>query len=53
MLFKKGTLSFSGCSSDISSSYLSVQVKCGACYITGQWGEFRIKYKKPKPNPNP
>ena len=32
------------CLSDIPSLYFfSVSLKFGACYITGQWGEFKIK----------
>ena len=35
-----------GCSSDIASSFFSVQVKSGACYITGQWGRVQSKMKE-------
>ena len=35
-----------GCSSNISSSYFSVQQKSRACYITGQWGRVRNKIKQ-------
>ena len=30
----------------------SVQVKSGACYITGQWGSAQNKKNKPNPNTN-
>ena len=29
-----------------SSSYFSVKVKSGACYITGQWGRAQNKIKE-------
>ena len=41
-----------GCSYDISSIYFFVQVKSGACYITGHWGWVQNK-NKPTPTLNP
>ena len=34
------------CLSDIGSSFFAVQVKPGACYITGQWGRVHNKVKE-------
>ena len=36
---------YRGYLSDISSSYFSVQVKSGACYIMGEWGRVQNKIK--------
>ena len=36
-----------GCSSDIMPPHIfSIQVKSGACYITGQWGRVHNKIKE-------
>ena len=29
------------------------QVRFGACYFTGQWGQVQNNVKKPNPNPSP
>ena len=44
-MYRKITYKYNRCSYDIASSYFTVQVKSGACYITGQWGRGQNKIK--------